>query len=33
MGKSFPASPSILFPGTTAQAIITPEGKTVPYPD
>ena len=33
MGKAFPAFPSILSPGTAEQAIITPEGRIVPYPD
>ena len=32
-GKAFPATPSILNPGTGEQAIVTPEGKIVPYPD
>ena len=32
-GKSFPADTSILSPGTKEQAIITPEGKVIPYPD
>lgn len=32
-GKAFPAAPSILNPGTKKQAIVTPEGKVVPYPD
>jgi lysine 2,3-aminomutase len=32
-GKAFPAETSVLFPGTPEQAVITPEGKAVPYPD
>lgn len=32
-GKAFPGETSILYPGTPEQAIITPDGKTVPYPD
>jgi len=32
-GKAFPAETSILSPSTNAQAIVTPEGKVVPYPD
>jgi lysine 2,3-aminomutase len=32
-GKAFPAETSILSPGTKEQAVITPEGKVVLYPD
>jgi len=32
-GKVFPTQTSILFPGTPEQAIVTPEGNAVPYPD
>ena len=32
-GKAFPAETSILSPDTKEQAIVTPEGKIVPYPD
>ncbi|MDF1525862.1 MAG: KamA family radical SAM protein [bacterium] len=32
-GKVFPTHTSILFPGTPEQAIITWDGKVVPYPD
>ena len=32
-GKVFPTQTSILFPGTPEQAIITSDGKVVPYPD
>ncbi len=32
-GKAFPAETSIISPGTPEQAIITPGGKTVRYPD
>jgi len=33
MGKAFPSLTSVLSPGTRAQAVITPDGRTVPYPD
>ena len=32
-GKAFPADTSILSPGTPEQAVITPDGRAVPYPD
>jgi len=32
-GKVFPTQTSVLFPGTPQQAIITSDGKIVPYPD
>jgi len=32
-GKAFPAETSVLSPGTPEQAVITPGGKVVPYPD
>jgi lysine 2,3-aminomutase len=32
-GKAFPAETSILSPGTKEQAVITPDGKVVLYPD
>ena len=32
-GKAFPATASIIDPGTQKQAVVTPEGKVVPYPD
>lgn len=32
-GKAFPADTSILSPGTPEQAVVTPEGRVVPYPD
>ena len=32
-GKAFPADTSIIAPGTPEQAVVTPEGKAVPYPE
>jgi lysine 2,3-aminomutase len=32
-GKAFPADTAVLSPGTPEQAVITPDGRTVPYPD
>ena len=32
-GKVFPTETSVLFPGTPEQAIVTPGGKAIPYPD
>lgn len=32
-GKVFPTGASVLSPGTPEQALVTPDGKTVPYPD
>jgi len=32
-GKAFPTAASVLHPGTKEQAVVTPQGKVVPFPD